>query len=175
MLGYHATTRGYVAHFETYIFEWRCTVHSEIHVYLLIHCLWRYSKKDKSTIVLELRAKNYLRIELLRAKLAKNFGENWHSPPSPLPPPPNWRKVFIFFHKRGQIFSAFSRSEYSFPQSARPPPLSESNGRPLIAYAKCKYVTWGKKRESRNNASCWPVLARLWKNSLRHAGIHSYQ
>ena len=24
---------------ETYIFEWRFTVHSDIHVYLLIHCM----------------------------------------------------------------------------------------------------------------------------------------
>ena len=30
---------GMVAHFETYIFEWRCTVNSDIHVYLLIHCM----------------------------------------------------------------------------------------------------------------------------------------
>ena len=33
-----------------------------------------------------------------------------------------------------------------------PPPPSESNGRPPIAYAKWKYVTWGKSDEQETRA-----------------------
>ena len=68
-------------------------------------------------------------------------------------------------------------SEYLFQQNATPP--SESNGRPQIAYAKWKYVAWRKSDEQEMRAmlaagQCRSP-ARFWKNSVRHAGIYSYQ
>ena len=151
MLGYYVTARGYVAHFETYIFEWSCTVHSDIHVYLLIHCMWRYSKKDKSTIVLELRAKR-----------ARKLFENWTvageasrkfwgklTPPPP-PPPPLKESIYFLHKKRTDYFQHFEGQNIHFHKV--PPPLSESNGRPLIAYAKCKYVTREKSEKQETRA-----------------------
>ena len=106
-----------------HIFEWRCTVHSDIHVYLLIHCMWRYSKKDKSTIVLELRAKNYLRIELLRTKLAENFGKNGHPPPPPLK-----ESIYFFHKKRTDYFQHFEGQNIHFHKvPAHPPPPPSQN------------------------------------------------
>ena len=97
------------------------------------------------------------------------------------PPPPNCRKVkvrlFVFFTEEDRLFIFSIFKVRIFISTKCQPTPSESNGRPPIAYAKWKYVTWGKKRRTRNtcNASRWPVPARLWKNSVRHTEIYSYQ
>ena len=82
------------------------------------------------------------------------------------PPPPIVGKIRSDY-LLGQIiyFQHFQGQNIYFGKVPAPPPPhpSESNGRPPIVYAKCKYVTWGKKRGTRNtcNASRWPVPARL--------------
>ena len=73
-------------------------------------------------------SRNICQIELLRAKRAKkNFGKFCTFPSNSS----KLRSAYLFsFQKRtNNLFPAFSRSEYLFPKSARPP--SESNGRPL--------------------------------------------
>ena len=81
----------------------------------------------------------------LQAKRA-NIKKNWHFST-------NSRKVkirlFIFFPEETYLFSAFSRSEYLFPKSASPPPVS--NGHPVTSIKnvlKENTTVWSKEEIS---------------------------
>ena len=103
----------------------------------------------------------------MRAKWAGKIFENltvaneasrsiWGKLATP-PPPPNCRKVrvrlLVFFTEEDRlfIFSIFKVRIFISTKCQPPPP--ESNGRPPVAYAKWKYVTWGKKRRTRNTCN----------------------